>query len=111
MNEETKPVKHRPNKPRTYFDYSEYDKTYNKAIDMVAACIGHYRQFKKPLKTIYLKPQLFDLFRKGVEVMMKREIEPGELLQFDSVNIERGSYLMVGKELYVDFWSNETVLN
>lgn len=97
--------------PRIYFDYSEYDKTYNKAIDMVAACIGHYRQFGKPLKTIYLKPQLFDLFKKGVEVLMSRELEEDEPMMFDSVNIERGSYLMVGKEIYVDFWSAEKVLN
>lgn len=111
MKNEKPPIKHRPNQPRTYFDYSQYDKTGNKAIDMVAACVGHYRQFLKPLKTIYLKPQLFDLFKKGAEVLAKREFEDGELMQFDSVNIERGSYLMVGKDLYVDFWEAEKVLN
>lgn len=99
------------NRVKTYFDYSQYDKTYNRAIDMCAACIGHYRQFGKPLKTIYLKPQLYDLFKKGIEVLMKREFEEGELMEFDAVKIERGSYLMVGKDLYVDFWEKEKVLN
>lgn len=97
--------------PKTYFNYSQYDKTYNKAIDLCAACIGHYRTFNKPLKTIYLKPQLFDLFRKGMEVMMKRELTDQEQFEFDAVKIERGSYLMVGRDLYVDFWEPEKVLN
>lgn len=98
-------------KTRTFFDYSQYDKTYNKAIDLCAACIGHYRQFGKPLKSIYLKPQLYDLFKKGIELLMGCEFEEGELMEFDSVKIERGNYLMVGKELYVDFWEGERVLN
>ena len=93
----------------TYFDYSEYNKTYNKAIDLCAACIGHYRAFKKPLKTIYLKPQLFDLFRKGIEAMMGRQVNlDEENFEFDGVKINRSSYLMVGQELYVDFWEKET---
>lgn len=98
-------------KPRTYFDYSNYDKTYNKAIDLCAACIGHYRAFGKPLKSIYLKPQLYDLFKRGIEHLMGRDFEDGELMEFDSVKIERGNYLMVGKEIYVDFWEQEKELN
>lgn len=97
--------------PRTYFDYSQYDKTYNKAIDLCAACIGHYRAFGKPLKAIYLNPRLFDLFKKGIEVLMGREFEDGEGMEFDSVKIERGNYLMVGKDLYTEFWEVEKELN
>lgn len=95
------------NNVSTYFDYSQYDKTHNRAIDMVAACVGHYRRFMKPLKTIYLKENLYDLFKKGMEVMMKRETEPGELFEFDGVRIEKGSRLMVGVSLWVDFWEPE----
>jgi hypothetical protein len=93
--------------PNVFFDYSRYDKTHNKAIDLCAACIGHYRRFSKPLKTIYLKENLFDLFRKGMEFLMGREMEPGEQFEFDGVRIEKSSILMVGKDLYVDFWIKE----
>jgi hypothetical protein len=100
--------------PRTYFDYSAYQNTGNRAIDMCAACIGHYRFFKKPLKTIYLHPRLFDLFRKGMEILMGRVANDDEKFEFDTVKIDRGSYLMAGKDLYVDFWpeqNDEPVLN
>jgi hypothetical protein len=99
------------NTGRQFFNFSEFQNTGNKAIDLVAACVGHYRQFKKPLKVIYLKPNLFDLFKAGTEVLMKREIQEDELLQFDGVYIEKGSSLMVGRDLYVDFWEPEKALN
>jgi hypothetical protein len=42
-----------------------------------------------------------------MEVLMGREMEPGEKFEFDGVRIEKSSILMVGKDLYVDFWTKE----
>jgi len=74
-------------------DYSKYERTYNNAIDLVAQCVGFHRLKGSPLKAIVLKPASYELFRKGIEFLMKqkgRKNEPLEEMTFENVAIKRG---------------------
>lgn len=73
------------------FDWSNYQRTYNNAIDLVAQCIGYHRKTMKPLKAIILKPAYHDLFRAGLKVLSKKEIDPMAVLYFDGVELKRGN--------------------
>ena len=73
------------------FNWSDYNRTYNNAIDLVCQCIGHARKTMKPIKALRLKPSYYDLFKAGLNVLAKREIDPATELLFDGVKILRGS--------------------
>lgn len=74
------------------FDWSNYQRTGNNAIDIVAQCVGYNRKARKPLKTIILKPTYYSLFKAGLEILMKERIEDvATEMTFDGVKIERGS--------------------
>lgn len=89
---------------RTIFgNHSQYDRTYNNAIDMSAHTIGYYRRLRMPVKALHLKTNYYELFRKGIEVMMRRELRPEELLEFDGARIENGGRAQV-KEILVEFY-------
>jgi hypothetical protein len=72
------------------FDWSNYDRTYNNSIDLVAQAVGWARKNNKPLKAIILKPTSYDLFKAGINVLAKAEIDPNTELYFDGVLIKRG---------------------
>ncbi|MDQ2718228.1 MAG: hypothetical protein M3Z26_00500 [Bacteroidota bacterium] len=72
------------------FNWSNYEKTYNHAIDLTAQAIGYHRKTNKPLKAIILKPTSYDLFKAGLKVLSKAEIDPTTELYFDGVLIKRG---------------------
>lgn len=74
------------------YDFSNYQKSYNNAIDLVAQAVGWARANNKPLACVKLKPTSFDLFRKGVEVLTKKTLSGYEELEFDGVKVERGSF-------------------
>lgn len=78
------------NKPAP-FDWSNYQRTYNNAIDLVAQCVGYHRKTRKPIKAIILKPSYHDLFRAGIAVLSKKELDPLADLFFDGVEIKRGN--------------------
>lgn len=89
------------NKP---FDFSRYERTYNNAIDIVAQAVGWARLNNKPIACVRLKPSYYDLFKCGVEVLMKKELVGYEELEFDGVKIARGNALQfdtVKLEYYV----------
>lgn len=71
-------------------NWSNYEKTYNTAIDLTAQAIGYHRKANKPLKAIVLKPTSYDLFKAGLNVLAKTEIDPATELYFDGVLIKRG---------------------
>ena len=72
------------------FDWSNYNRTYNNSIDLVAQAVGYHRKTNKPLKTIILKPTSYDLLKAGLNVLAKQEIDPATELYFDGVKIKRG---------------------
>lgn len=54
-------------------NYSKYDRTYNNAIDLVAQAIGYAKTTGKGLRMVVLEPQYYVLFKKGMEVLAKKE--------------------------------------
>lgn len=82
---------------------SEFVKTGNFAVDMVAACVSHYRKYFKPIKTIWLRKDMYNKF----EYWALKNIGEENLVRgkycFDSVDIERGSDFQV-EPIYVDFY-------
>lgn len=73
-------------------DYSQYERTYNNAIDLVAQCVGYHRLKGSPLRAIVLKPAYYHLFKKGVEVLnKKKKQEPFVEMAFDGVLIKEGN--------------------
>lgn len=76
------------------FNWSNYDRTYNNAIDLVAQCIGYHRSACKPLRAIYLKPASYHLFVAGLRLLMAKQ---GKLFDekadifFDGVKILHGN--------------------
>jgi hypothetical protein len=85
------------------------------AVDMCAACIRHYRAFRKPLKTIYLSKRLFHQFRDWVALHVGMENALASRYEFDSVHIElmadQGRMFEWGgyksPELKVDFYETK----
>jgi hypothetical protein len=91
---------------------NKWEKTGIFAVDMVTACVSHYRHFNKPLKTIYLRPVSFYQFLSFVNgILEKKEelVDESSKLEFDSVDIKMGSKLQT-EEIYCEFY-NEVVLN
>jgi hypothetical protein len=76
---------------REPFNWSRYQRTYNNAIDLVAQVVGYNRARNFPLKAIYLKPTYHDLFRQGLRVLSKKELDPNAPMYFDGVELKRGS--------------------
>lgn len=79
-------------------ELSDYHPTHNKAIDMVAACVGHSKKYTvKILAAIVLKPTAFMLFVKGIEVMGNKEVSYDEQnnLTFEGIKILKGGNGMI----------------
>jgi len=78
------------------FDYADFERTGNNAIDLVAQAVGWARKAKKPIQSVSLSPAYFDLFRLGLEVLARAkgqnlELEGHEILEMDGVQITRGN--------------------
>lgn len=72
-------------------DFSKYERTYNTPIDMCANLIGCARANNLPLKALHLTPIYYEWFVSGVQTLMNRPLNSDEVLQFDGVDIEKGS--------------------
>lgn len=73
------------------YNYSQYEPTYNKALDLVGNLVGCARHNREALKAIHLKPIYYEWVRSGVQTLMNKDLEEDQPLQFDGVNIEKGS--------------------
>ena len=92
---------------------TDYEKTGLLYVDMVAACVSHYRKHynsvEKPLKTIYLGAKAFTQFTDWVRWNLEKEGRLEEAEQedfnftFDGVEIRLNSSLM-GEKMYFDFY-------
>jgi hypothetical protein len=84
---------------------SDYERTGNKAIDLVAEAIGHAKKVETRYVTaVRLKPSMYQLFVEGIKIILAskgREWDPltelswegvlvleGSRSQFDSIKIE-----------------------
>lgn len=73
------------------FDWQQYQRQHVQAVDMVAAVIFAHRAKNIPIKAVHLTPQMHGQFKQWVERNLQRELEEGEKMEFDSVNVEEGS--------------------
>ena len=72
-------------------NWKTYQRQHVQAVDMCAATIFAHRLKYLPLKSIYLLPRMYEQFRWWTEKQLHRELQPEERLEFDGVNIEKGS--------------------
>ena len=73
-----------------YYDFSNYERTHNTAIDMVANVIACCRVNNQALKAVHLTPIYYEWFKGGVQTLMDRPLLDEEQMEFDGVNIEKG---------------------
>lgn len=71
-------------------DFSNYQRTHNNAIDLVAQAAGYARSSGRPVRAFLLKPASYDLFRAGMEVLMKRPLDPVAELTFENIPVKKG---------------------
>lgn len=89
------------------FNWSNYERTYNNAIDLVAQCIGYHRKKMMPIRAIHLNDYYFGLFRAGVRVLMEshgQKFDDTSELFFDAVKVVRGDRRQFDP-LKVEYWN------
>ena len=85
------------------FDFSKYERTHNTAIDQCASIIGVARDRNVGIKALHLKPIYFEWFKSGVQTLMNRPLNEDEKLQFDGVDIEKGSVFQ-SKNISIEYY-------
>lgn len=74
---------------------SQYLRTGNHAIDLVAEAVGHARRFGKPIESITLSKVKYGLFWAGTEILRQEPLPDQHLLTFEGIPIlrdESGSF-------------------
>jgi hypothetical protein len=89
-----------------FTDFSQYEPTYNKAIDMVASVVGHSRKTGRALKEIRLNRHFFELFFKGVELLQREHIDPLTPLIFDGVPVVPHDSVNGFDKMHPVYWNN-----
>ena len=110
MSEITQPQQQK----REPFNYSNFNRTYNDAIDLVAQAVGYHRKAMKPLRAIVLKPAYFFLFQTGIQAIMKQKKMPYDqqaIMTFDGVEIKLGSELQFDGMLFEMFESVPAIIH
>jgi hypothetical protein len=83
--------------------YSNYTETGNRAIDMCANLIASGRKTNQPIKALHLSPIYYDWYKSGVQTLLNRPLEKGEDMQFDGVNIEKGTIYQM-KSVVIEYY-------
>lgn len=81
--------------------HQQYEPTGIKAVDIVIACVCHYRKIGRPLYAVVLHPKLYGIFQIWVAGQSGEEAAEGQFF-FDTVEIKQGSTLMIDR-LYCEF--------
>lgn len=91
------------------YDFNKYEQTHNKMIDLVANVISLARDRNEPIKALHLKPMNYEWFKSGVQTLIDRPLEADELLEFDSVNIEKGSKFQ-SKTIVIEYYERQQAI-
>lgn len=70
--------------------------------DLISSAVSFYRSKNRPLKTIYLRPSLFEQYKLWVSKNTPINVEENDLM-FDGVNIDKGSKLQL-ETAYFEFY-------
>jgi hypothetical protein len=73
------------------YDFNKFERSHNTAIDQCANIISCARANFEPLKALHLHPMYYEWYKSGVQTLIDRPLMEGELMQFDGVNIEKGT--------------------
>jgi hypothetical protein len=88
-------IKHSNDKETGPKSLSEWERTYNKAIDLVSEAVGHAKKVEtRVVKSVRLKPTMYHLFVEGVKLLMARqgrEWDPIVELTWEGVLVLEGS--------------------
>lgn len=71
-------------------DNSQYERTGNNAIDLVAQAIGHARKFNLPIESVTLSRRHYALFWAGIEILRKEPLPEQHILTFEGVTVKQG---------------------
>ena len=70
----------------------------NLAIDMVRACLAHYKHFKRPVESITLSPSMWRTFKDGLIRMdpeKEDDINMTDWVSFKDCKVKKGSVFMI----------------
>ncbi len=76
----------------------------NVAIDMVAACLKHYKQFNRPVEEIQLSNRLWGVFRDGILELkpeLQADIDHHNEVSFKNCKVKKASVFMI-KDMHVE---------
>jgi hypothetical protein len=90
------------------YNFSKYEPTFNSALDFCANVIECARRNQQAVKALHLTPTYYEWFKSGVQTLMNRALEDGELMQFDGVNIEKGSRFQ-SKNIVIEYYEQVRV--
>lgn len=76
---------------RNLENYSDYARTGNNAIDLVAQAVGWANKNRKPIVSVTLNRLNYAKYWAGTEILMKRPLPEQHLLTFEGVPILQGS--------------------
>lgn len=85
------------------FNFNDYTMTHNVAVDMVAACVLFYRKRRRAIKTIFLSPPKYLIFRDWIIKEFGEEKAKTMRYEFDGVHIDLGNRFQKDP-LQVEFW-------
>jgi hypothetical protein len=91
-------------------NWKEYKSQNVQAVDMTASVIFAHRQKFIPIRAVHLTPRMYEQFQSWVHSNLGRELELGELMEFDSVKIEKG-YAGQSTPIVVELWEENFNIN
>ena len=90
------------------FSFSEFQATGNKAIDECANLIACAREQNMAVKSLHLKPSYYSWFKSGVEILSGQALEVDQQMQFDGVNIEKGT-IFQSKDCVIEYYKVKNI--
>ena len=89
------------------YNFSKHEPSFNSAIDFCANLIWCAREHNEPIKALHLKPYFYEWYKSGVQTLIGRPLED-ELMEFDSVNIEKAS-LFQTKNVVIEYYPKNVI--
>jgi hypothetical protein len=71
-------------------DFSQYERTGNNALDLVAQAIGHAQHYKLPVESVTLSRRHYALFWAGTEILRKEPLPDQHRLTFEGIPVLQG---------------------
>jgi len=71
-------------------NWKEYKSQGVQSVDMCASVIFQHRKRFLPIKAIHLYPRMYEQFKSFTQKNLGRDLEDGEQITFDSVEIVKG---------------------